>query len=183
MSTKAADGVKSLTGAGRNSPTTTERRGPRRFWALGAAASTRRTAEPRTPTSDGATPSTFGDDTPPRGVADREPRRDGVARPDVDDDDDDDDDESSTELAVEPSDPVLSANADGSATTAEPIPKATASAPTRPTYDAITEEGPVARGRAVADIVAPQGGNAGDGEGNLKCELSDRDMTGPSTTE
>ncbi|MEI7519370.1 MAG: hypothetical protein WCJ98_12935, partial [Mycobacteriaceae bacterium] len=88
--------MKSLTGAGRNSPTATERRGPRRFWALGAAASTRRTAEPRTPTSDGAAPSTFVDDTPTRGVADREPRRDGVARPDVDAD------ESSTELAVEP---------------------------------------------------------------------------------
>jgi len=133
VSISGAGGVKSLTGAGRNSPTATERCGPRRFWPLGTVTSTRGTADPRASISDGATPSVAADGTPPRGVADREPPRDGAARPDVDNDDDDDDDESSTELAVEPSDPVLSANADGSATTAEPIPNATASAPTRPT--------------------------------------------------
>lgn len=37
---------------------------------------------------------------------------------------------------VDPADPVVSANATGNAATAEPIPSATASAPTRPTYRA-----------------------------------------------
>jgi hypothetical protein len=37
-------------------------------------------------------------------------------------------------LPVEPDDPVVSANAIGIAPMAEPMPSATASAPTRPTY-------------------------------------------------
>jgi hypothetical protein len=117
---------------------------------LGTVASTRRTDDPRTPISDGEIPSAFVDGPPepnaaPPSVTDRDPPRDGVARDRVDDDD------SSTALAVEPSDPVLSAKANGSATTAEPTPNATASAPTRPTYDAITEEGdfPNSAGRRV----------------------------------
>jgi hypothetical protein len=44
-----------------------------------------------------------------------------------------DTDEASGELPVEPVDPVPSANAIGIAPIAEPIPSATASAPTRPT--------------------------------------------------
>lgn len=50
----------------------------------------------------------------------------------VGDDEDVDDDESVPD-PVEPPDPVRSANANGIATTAEPTPRATANAPTRPT--------------------------------------------------
>ena len=50
---------------------------------------------------------------------------------------DDDDDEESAELdPLDPADPVVSANATGSEPRPEPTPKATANAPTRPTYRA-----------------------------------------------
>ena len=45
-------------------------------------------------------------------------------------------DESAAPDPVDPAEPVVSANATGIATTAEPTPNATANAPTRPTYRA-----------------------------------------------
>ena len=70
--------------------------------------------------------------TPPRPAADREPPRavlDVVVDPDPE--------EASAEFDDDPAEPIVSANATGIAATAEPTPKATASAPTRPTYDAV----------------------------------------------
>jgi hypothetical protein len=49
---------------------------------------------------------------------------------------DPDDPVSAESEPVAPADPAVSANATGTDTTAEPIPKATANAPTRPTQDA-----------------------------------------------
>ena len=69
---------------------------------------------------------------PPRVAAEREPARDGLdlgAESDAE--------AVSAELAVEPAEPVVSANATGIAATADQTPNATASAPTRPTYDAV----------------------------------------------
>jgi hypothetical protein len=57
--------------------------------------------------------------------------RDGFVDPDPDDVVDVESDD-----PVEPPDPVVSANATGTATTAEPTPNATANAPTRPTWAA-----------------------------------------------
>ena len=47
-----------------------------------------------------------------------------------------DPDESAAPEPADPADPVVSANATGTAATAAPTPKATANAPTRPTYRA-----------------------------------------------
>jgi hypothetical protein len=57
--------------------------------------------------------------------------RDGFVDPDPDDVVDVESDD-----PVEPPDPVVSANATGTATTADPTPSATAKAPTRPTWAA-----------------------------------------------
>jgi hypothetical protein len=46
------------------------------------------------------------------------------------------DDAPESEVPVDPADPVVSANATGTGTTAAPTPRATANAPTRPTYRA-----------------------------------------------
>ena len=63
--------------------------------------------------------------------------RDGFVDPDPDDVVDvESDDAAESEDPVEPPDPVVSANATGTATTAEPTPNATANAPTRPTWAA-----------------------------------------------
>jgi hypothetical protein len=69
---------------------------------------------------------------PPRVAADREPARDGFDLVE-----ESDADAESAEFDDEPAEPVVSANATGIAATAEPTPSATASAPTRPTYDAV----------------------------------------------
>jgi hypothetical protein len=69
-----------------------------------------------------------------RGAAPRSTRRDGTrALVDVDAAPDPD---SAALDPVDPAEPVVSAAANGIAATAEPTPRATASAPTRPTYRA-----------------------------------------------
>ena len=82
--------------------------------------------EPRDPTLPEASP---------RAAADRDPPRVAlvlVSGADADGE------EASEELApVDPAEPVVSAKATGIAATADPTPNATASAPTRPTYDAV----------------------------------------------
>jgi hypothetical protein len=75
--------------------------------------------------------------TSPR-APDRAPRREPAdelsEEPEPDDDDFDDSDD-----PVDPSEPCRSANATGIDTTAAPTPRATANAPTRPTYRAHTD--------------------------------------------
>jgi hypothetical protein len=75
--------------------------------------------------------------TSPR-APDRAPRREPAdelsEEPEPDDDDSDDSDD-----PVDPSEPCRSANATGIDTTAAPTPRATANAPTRPTYRAHTD--------------------------------------------
>lgn len=105
----------------------------------GRSASPERPASPRPPTSAGATPPArpltaepppAGFDKPAREPAPTAARRDGTlgfvdtleAAP------------SDAPDPADPPDPVVSANATGTADTAEPIPNATAKAPTRPTY-------------------------------------------------
>ena len=74
-------------------------------------------------------PSLTALDTPPRPRA--APRVGAFV-----DADDEPDPESAAPDPVDPAEPVVSANATGIATTAEPTPNATANAPTRPTYRA-----------------------------------------------
>ncbi|MFM9032701.1 MAG: hypothetical protein ACKOQ4_00125 [Mycobacterium sp.] len=75
----------------------------------------------------------------PPGAAAEPPRR-ALTRPSARADDDpepaDDSDDAVESEPVDPPDPVVSANAAGIAATAEPTPRATAKAPTRPTYRA-----------------------------------------------
>lgn len=70
-----------------------------------------------------------GEDLSPR--APREGPRDGVLVEAADTDR-----ESAAAEPLDPAEPVVSANASGTAAIAEPTPRANASAPTRPTYRA-----------------------------------------------
>lgn len=78
--------------------------------------------------------------TPGNGLLPRTPRDGSAGAEDVADDPAETDVESDPEQA-DPGDPDVSAKAIGSAARAEPTPKATASAPTRPTYRELLEIG------------------------------------------
>lgn len=90
----------------------------------------------RGPASSVAEDSAESDPAPPASVESRPPAR-GVRAGEVLREDDEEDDDESAELdPLDPAEPVVSANAIGSEPRPEPTPKATASAPTRPTYRA-----------------------------------------------
>jgi hypothetical protein len=83
------------------------------------------------PTPSAALPAPAEESTDPRDT--RPGRRTGPLPFDAEADADDADDEPAESDPVEPAEPVVSANATGIAAAAEPIPNATANAPTRPT--------------------------------------------------